>query len=176
LIFKPQAILQVSCGFLVKMLNSMTQPPNHCPECNASLPENMTCEDHFHQMLYWEAEYPEYGIVHHLMVLCYHLQHPSLYSSQGLDVGKRLLTDFLERGLTTEEVRQRNQAQVDSGSREWKITARPDSFGVYEHPIYWTITAADVVAHGAERYVANVRDWAQSVFDALQSSGNLQPE
>jgi hypothetical protein len=151
----------------------MTQSPHHCPECNAPLPDNTTCEDHFHQMLYWEAEYPEYGVVHHLMVLCYHLQHPSLYSSQGLDVGKRLLIDFLERGLTTEEVRQRNRAQVDSGSRDWKITARPDSFGVYERPVHWTMTAADVIARGAERYVASVRDWAQSVFDALQSSGNL---
>jgi hypothetical protein len=51
-------------------------------------------------MLYWEAEYSEYGVVHHLMVFCYHLQHPRLYSPQGLEVGKRLLTDFLERSLT----------------------------------------------------------------------------
>jgi hypothetical protein len=38
------------------------------------------------------------------------------------------------------------------------------------------MTAADVIVRGAERYVASVRDWAQSVFDSLQSSGNFQPE
>jgi hypothetical protein len=31
-----------------------------------------TCQDNFYQMLYWEAENPALGIVHHLMVLSSH--------------------------------------------------------------------------------------------------------
>lgn len=143
-----------------------------CPECGAVWTDE-TCEEHFHQMLYWEAEFPQYGVVHHLMVLCYHLQHPSLYSPEGLATGKQLLVGFLEHGLTTEETRRRNRAALDSGTRKFKITARPDSHGVYDHPVEWTMTAADVSTSGADHYVDNVKVWAQSVYDALIKSGNL---
>jgi hypothetical protein len=37
-----------------------------CPECGASWDDEATCQDHFHQMLFWENEYPDYGAeVHH---------------------------------------------------------------------------------------------------------------
>jgi Family of unknown function (DUF5946) len=62
-------------------------------------------------MLFWENENPGYGQVHHLMVLSYHLQHPSLYSPEGLSAAIHLLTDFWERGVPTEEVRKRNRRQ-----------------------------------------------------------------
>jgi hypothetical protein len=67
-------------------------------------------------MLFWEAENPNYGVVHHLMVLCYHLQHPSLYSPEGLRQAITLLSDFLERGLTPEQVRKRSRNTVNSST------------------------------------------------------------
>lgn len=118
-------------------------------------------------MLFWENEDPARGEVHHLMVLCYHLQHPSLYSAEGLAVGRQLLTDFVERGLSPEEVRRDNRERVDSGKRGWSITARPGNHGAYERSIVWTMTAGDVVAGGAEAYCENVRAWALAVHDAL---------
>lgn len=121
-------------------------------------------------MLYWESENPELGVVHHLMVLCYHLQHPSLYSPEGLEYSKGLLVDFVKRGLSTEEVRQRSRDQVDSGKRGWKVTARPDAHGAYDHPVQWTMTAADVVAAGKENYINSVQSWAQSVYEALRTA------
>ena len=57
-----------------------------CPECGAAWKAEESCETYFHQMLFWEAEHPAYGAeVHHLLVLCYYLQHPSLYSPDRIE-------------------------------------------------------------------------------------------
>jgi hypothetical protein len=138
-----------------------------CPDCGAAITHGLTCQDHFHQMLYWEAEDPTRGEVHHLMVLCYHLQHPGRYSPEGLIHAQGLLEDFVVRGISPAEVRQRNRDQVASDQRTWKITARPDAHGAYDRPIAWTMTAADVVAGGADRYCDNVRLWTRSVYEAV---------
>ncbi|MBZ0279740.1 MAG: DUF5946 family protein [Anaerolineae bacterium] len=142
-----------------------------CPECGAVLAEGQTCRDHFDQMLFWEAEDFSRGVVHHLLVLCYHLQHPSLYSMEGLQYGLGLLDQFVVQGITPADVRKQSRDQVASGNRNWKITARPDSIGAYDHPITWTMTAADVVAQGADNYVDSVRAWAQSVHESLKLVG-----
>src|SRR5262245_38185795 len=92
-----------------------------CSECGSAWRDRQTCQDHFHQMLYWEFEYPDLGVVHHLMVLCYHLQHPSLYSPEGLRYSMQLLVDFVERGVSPQESRQRSRVIVDSANRKWKI-------------------------------------------------------
>ena len=118
-------------------------------------------------MLFWENEDPTRWAVHHLMVLCYHLQHPSLYSAEGLATARGLLTDFIERGLSPEEVRKKNSGPVASGARDWTITARSGNQGAYDRPIPWTMTAADVVVAGAETYCENVRLWAASVNNSI---------
>lgn len=104
------------------------------------------------------------------MVLCYHLQHPSLYSPEGLENARGLLVDFVEGGLTPAEARRRNRSKVDSSRREYKIKATPTSHGVYKHPVAWTMTAGDVVAGGAEAYRESVREWARSVISAIRRS------
>ncbi len=138
---------------------------DHCPECGAAWADGRTCTDDFHQLLFWENERPELGEVHHLMVLCYHLQHPGLYSAEGLAYARRLLAQFVEGGLSPEQVRQR--AAVDSGQRAWSITARPGNAGSYERRPLWKITAADIVAGDQEYYVVNVWAWARDVQQAL---------
>ena len=77
----------------------------NCSECGTLWENGETCEDHFHQMLYWEADNPSYGQVHHLAVLSYYLQHPSLYSPEGLDAAKRLLADLLVDQVTPQDAR-----------------------------------------------------------------------
>lgn len=124
-------------------------------------------------MLFWEADNPAYGVVHHLMVLCYHLQHPSLYSPEGLNEGKRLLVEFVENGVSTAEIRRRSKNRVDSGKRDWKIKATAASKGAYMNPVEWTMTAADVTAGGSASYCDNVRKWSQSTFKALKASNNI---
>ena len=73
-----------------------------------SLATAITCRNHFEQMLAWEFEYPEVNSVHHLMVLCYHFQYPSLYSPDGLGGFIHNLAEFLDGGFGPEEVRQRD--------------------------------------------------------------------
>jgi hypothetical protein len=141
-----------------------------CPECNAPWPDGQTCQDFFHQFLFWENEDPARGEVHHLMVLCYHLQHPSLYSVEGLRYARQLLAGFVVGGLTPEEARRRNREAVDSGKRDWSITARPGDYGAYERPVNWTMRAWDVVAAGSGRYQDSVRAWAISLYQTLNES------
>ncbi len=146
-----------------------------CAECGATQVDGKTCEDDFHQMLAWESENPSFGAeVHHLMVLCYHLQHPSLYSPEGLTEAVHLLVEFVERGASPEEIRKRNRRRLDSGKRTWKIKGTPTSYGSYERPVEWPMTAADVIAGGANSYCDNVRAWARSVHEALKASGNRE--
>lgn len=145
-----------------------------CPECGAAWVEGITCEGHFHQMGFWEMENPAFAReVHHLMVVSYYLQHPSLYSPEGLNGAKQLLVDFVERGISPQHVRQRDRDKVDSGKRKHRIKGTAASRASYAHPIKWTMTAADVIAGGLNNYVDNVKLWAKSLLNDLKTSGNL---
>jgi hypothetical protein len=145
-----------------------------CRECGAIWRNGLTCQDHFHQMLSWESEYPDKTqAVHHLLVLCYHLQHPHLYSPQGLESAKQLLVSFVEQGIAPGEMVRRQRGTVDSGKRAWKITGMPTSFGTYAHPVQWPITAGDITAGSLDDYLSNVQTWARSALEALKASGNL---
>lgn len=144
-----------------------------CPECGAIWQEGQTCQDYFYSMLAWEYEKPENLTVHHLMVLCYHLQHPSLYSPEGLRGAIDLLDDYVGRGLSPEQVRKRDRATVNSHERTWKIKGTPESHGVYDRPVEWTMTAANVIENGVDNYCDNVRAWARSMHDTLKNAGML---
>ncbi len=124
-------------------------------------------------MLFWENEYPEFGRVHHLMVLCYNLQHPGLYSPEGLVYGLQLLVDFVENGLTPAGARQRGREQASSDTRSWKVTARPGDRGAYPHPVQWRMRAGDITAAGPKSYLENVPTWARNILADLRASGNL---
>jgi len=136
--------------------------PTSCLECNSLLAAGITCQDHFHTLLFWENEVPAYGEVHHLTVLCYHLQHPSLYSPEGLGFAQKLLVDFLVHGLSPAEARRQNKDVVDSGIRQIKFASRPGLSGSYPVPVLWTMIVADVVAAGKENYLSSVRAMLQS--------------
>jgi hypothetical protein len=150
----------------------MDPEKQHCPECGAAWADGNACTEAFHQMLFWEAEDPALGVVHHLTVLCYHLQHPSLYSPETLNGAKQLLIDFVERGVSPQTVRQRDRTKLDSGNRSWKIKGTAGSHGAYSNPIRWSMTAPDVTARGMEHYQENVRAWAQSILTSMRDSHN----
>jgi hypothetical protein len=109
-------------------------------------------------------------------VLCYHLQHPSLYSPEGLAGAKQLLLEFVERGTSPSEVRRRNRARLDSSQRTWKVAGTPGRRGAYDPPIEWGITVADVVAGGVEHYCDNVRAWARSMLEALKMTADFSAD
>jgi hypothetical protein len=138
-----------------------------CPECRAAWDEGATCEDAFYQMLYWENEQPDLGEVHHLMVLCFYLQHPSRMSPEGLAYQIQLLADFVEGGISPADVRRERSSQVDSGKRSWKVTARPGEAAGYSVEMNWKMTALDVVATGRDAYIESVRRWADLTHEAI---------
>lgn len=127
-------------------------------------------------MLFWENEFTPLGEVHHLTVLCYHLQHPGLLSPEGLHFSIQLLAGFLEHDVTPQQARLVHSAEVDSRRRAWKITATPAARGAYARPVDWHITAPQVVAEGSHNYCAAVRQWAQSILEALKASGHFNPQ
>jgi len=103
------------------------------------------------------------------MVLCYHLQHPSLYSPETLIGSLQMLTDFVEGGVTPSEMRRRNKVKLSATNRKFKITGTPDHHGAYPHPIPWTTRAIDVVTAGPDHYCASVRAWAASMQAGLKT-------
>lgn len=146
---------------------------SRCAECAAVWVDGQTCTDHFHTMGFWELEYQLYD-VHHLMVLCYHLQHPSLYSPEGLEGAKKLLVAFIEEGVSPQAMRKRMSKATDSGRRKYKIKGTSDSYGRYAQPVEWEMVAADVVQAGTDDYYASVRTWAELTLRTLRESGNLR--
>lgn len=143
--------------------------PFTCPSCGALHAGERRCADDFYQMLYWESEEPARGVVHHLTVLCYHLQHPELYSTEGLRHALELLEQFVGQGLSPEQVRRQARSRLDSGNRAWTVTAREDDHGAYDRPMHWSMTATDVVRAGPDAYVAAVRAWAEAVYSTIKA-------
>lgn len=147
---------------------------NRCPECGAVWRDGLTCRDHFDQMLAWEFEDPEgAGALHHLTVLSYNLQHPSVYSPEGLEMAKQLMGQFISDEVSPKQVRRQNRQTLDSGKRSFKIAGTPEAQGVYTAPVRWTTTAGDVTAGGVDGLCARVQAWAHTVYAALKRSGNL---
>lgn len=150
----------------------MDATTTRCPECGTDWSDGQTCTDHFHTMGFWELDNQLYD-VHHLMVLSYHLQHPSLYSPQTLKDSVQMLVQFLESGVTPQQMRKQIGRAVDSGVRKHKIKGTPDSHGEYAHPVTWTKTAADVTGGGIEHFYDNVRQWAASILASLREAGEV---
>jgi len=151
----------------------MSTPAHVCPDYGAFWPDSASCENALHQMLVWEYENPPLWAVHHLLVLCYYLQHPRLYSPAGLTDAQQILTAFVVQGVPPEEILRRNRAALDSGKRDWKITGTATVYGTYQYPLRWPMTAADVLVGGVNNYCDNVCAWAESIHATLRASGNL---
>jgi hypothetical protein len=114
------------------------------------------------------------------MVLCYHLQHPHLYSARGIEYGLKLLVTFMATADFDPQSFNRQQRGAvatspnpDQNQRRWPITARPGDEGSYDAPVRWTLTAAAVVQRGAAGYEPSVREWAQSLLVALRAAGQV---
>jgi hypothetical protein len=143
-----------------------------CPDCGASLALSETCETNFFQMLYWENEFPEYGEqVHHLIVLCYHVQHPGLYSKDGLAFGLALLDEFVNRGATPQRMGKHIRSSMVQRGRKLRVGGTAENHGEYPTPITWSFTTADVIREGHQAYCLNVQRWAEAILADLEGQG-----
>jgi hypothetical protein len=146
--------------------------PSTCIVCGARLDDGQLCSDYFDLILFWELDYLLYD-VHHLAVLSYYLQHPEKYSPKGLQGAMLQLVDFVEKGVTPQQMRQRIAKSVASDVRTYKIAGTPARYGVYQHPLVWQMRVSDVVLGGIDNYYASVRHWAAGILSTLRQSGNL---
>ena len=141
-----------------------------CPECGAEWRDGLTCDDHFYQMLAWDFENAEDAwSVHHLTVLCFHIQHPSRYSPEGLQGALELLDDAVNKGLTAADLREKVAPLADSATRTTHILSHGTAAS-HGRTINWPIIAADITRGGAVGYTDRVRAWAQSIQTALETT------
>lgn len=120
-----------------------------CPECGAKLEKGKSCRDYFNQMLVWDFEdFSGAGSVHHLTVLCYHLQHPSLYSPVALNAAKIFLKSIIENNLTAHELLEQNRQDLSKQKKNFSIKGTTNSHATYLRPIIWSMTVINVVEDG----------------------------
>ena len=130
-----------------------------CPECGAP---GGACEDRYHECLVREFSDAAYGVVHHLTVAAYMLQHSSKLSREGWLETRKLLRAFLNENKGPAEIRRLNGRKVDSGRRGWKIASK---HGVPLIPgMTWTKTVLDVRMENPQTYRADVTAWARAAL------------
>ena len=132
----------------------------NCPECGAP---DSACEACFNECLVKEFEDAAYGVVHHLTVAAYMLQHSSKLTREGWLHERNLLREFLVEDKLPAFVRQQNKDLVDNGKRTFKIKSR-DGKPVIKRTV-WTKTILDIHMDNAEEYCEDVTAWANSVLE-----------
>jgi hypothetical protein len=125
-------------------------------------------------MIGWDfADFAGVGQVHHLTVLCYYLQHPSHYSSEGLKNAINILKKVIENNLSDKQLYQSESEIFSSSNRDWKVTGSPSDYGKYQAKIPWSLTVSAVVKDGVEKYPDHVKEWAKTIYEDLKKAGEL---
>ena len=131
----------------------------NCPECGAPGPQ---CESRYHECLAREFSDAGYGVVHHLTVASYMLQHSSKLSLQGWLETRRLLRELMINKKAPAAIRMQNKNFVDDGRRKWKIAS--EDGGPKINRTAWTKTILDVRLDDAETYCRDVTAWADAAL------------
>lgn len=135
-----------------------------CPECGAF---GSLCQTRFDEFLALEFSDPGYGAVHHLTVAAYMLQHSSKLTREGWLEMCQLLHEFLVENKAPAAIRQQNKDKVDSGKRQFKIKSKTGKRIITKSN--WTKTICDVRTEDAQRYCADVTEWARAAL--VESAG-----
>ncbi len=137
-----------------------------CPSCGASWPDGRTCEEQFHALLFLEHANPTLAYPgHHLLVMCYMLQHNG-YSEEARRAVISMLEDVLEHDLSTAQLLHQNREQLAATERTFKITGSAGS----DTKIDWPLTIMDIDNQDAVGYIEHVTAWARSVLATLRAS------
>jgi hypothetical protein len=101
------------------------------------------------------------------------LQHNE-YSRRGWLEVRRILSEFVHEGLTSEAARRRARGAPSGSLRGWSITRGPKFVEV--DAIAWTMTVADLRSDTAEHYCEDVRRWSASVLADTKHLADLGDE
>ena len=135
----------------------------NCPECGAS---DGLCQTRFDEFLVLEFTDAGYGVVHHLTVATFMIQHSSKLTREGWMYERELLKEFLIENKTPQLVRKQMKDTVDSGKRTFKIKSTT-GLPVIDKTT-WTKTILDVRVEVAEVYCEDVTAWAKSTLEDAQ--------
>jgi hypothetical protein len=137
-----------------------------CPECGAL---EKACEQRYHECLVKEFTQADFGVVHHLTVSTYMLQHSSQLTPEGWRYERNLLRQFLVDGEDPTRLGRQNRGKLDSGKRDFKITEKGGRPKVTASA--WSRTIADVRLSDSETYCRDITAWARAV---LEDADHLQ--
>ncbi len=137
-----------------------------CPECGAALDPGVSCDDLLVKVGLWEQDAP--GVKdtqHHLLVLCWEIQHPRRFSDQALAWACESVRRAVTEGLSTEELRDRSLEGQTPTDRVWKVMGG----GGVAVQRKWPVTLADVADEGYAGLPESIQRWAESVLGELES-------
>ena len=133
---------------------------NSCPECGA---QGNKCQARFEEYLVLEFTDPDYGVVHHLTVATFMLQHSSRMTGEGWLHERELLREFLVENKPPAYIRRQNKDLVDSGKRTFRFKSM-DGKPVIRKTT-WMKTILDVSAEKAEVYCSDITAWAFATLE-----------
>ena len=142
---------------------AMEQEVN-CPECGA--PDTL-CQTRFDEFLVLEFTNAGYGVVHHLTVSAYMLQHSSKLTKEGWLFERELLSEFLVENKPPAFIRKQNKDIVDSGKRKFRIKSKTGLPVI--NKTTWTKTILDVRTENAEVYCVDVTAWARFTLEDVET-------
>jgi hypothetical protein len=148
----------------------MLEPSNKaskCPDCGAILPNGLTCRSVFDEFIALELTDPEFGAVHLLTVACYMIQHGG-YTDEALIWIEGKLRDYLEKGIPTEQIRQKAQKETPQDRRKWKVSRRSGDPPQVKIPWSMTIVAVATNYHNAESYRELIKQWARTTLEEMK--------
>ncbi len=133
-----------------------------CPECGAP---GDTCHEKFESMLALEFEDPKvFGAVHHLTVICFNLQHSSMFTDESIAWMSSTVQAIVEEGLSPAELRERSVKKFDGKVKVLRKAPRTSS------KIAWSMTVLDVRTDSPEIYVKDVTAWAKSILADMRTA------
>jgi hypothetical protein len=122
------------------------------------------CEALFHECLVRDFTDADYGIMHHLTVGAYMLQHNS-YTDEMASTMAEFVLEHLDRPPGDTEKR-RIRAWTDGAQR----VTRRGAISPLAPPGGWPLTIADIDIGDAESYRATVRAWAEAVARTMANA------
>jgi hypothetical protein len=147
--------------------NSKLPEANFCPECGGIYKNSRSCQQIFDEFLVKEFTDPEFGEVHFMTVACFMIQHRR-YSDRALAWIDSKLEEYLEKGLSSDEIRIQANREVSQENRKWKILRGPHDRRLPE--IEWSKRISDVVFSDNDpaSYRNEITNWVRSTREEMQ--------
>jgi hypothetical protein len=92
-----------------------------CPECSAT---DSLCKTRFDEFLALEFSDAGYGVVHHLTVAAFMVQHSSRLTRESRLHERELLREFLIENKPPSFIRKQSKDLVDSGTRMFNFKSK----------------------------------------------------